>query len=316
MPSLSVFVLSLLISGLALLIERKVGIGWDFHPDVVTYITENSSVIESGWMALPNQLYYFIANWVGGDVSILISLNIIAYSLTNVLITKAYLNYSFSNTAINRGAIFKLMVLGWLLFTPYRLHLAIHGLKDSFIILSLCTFSYYHGRTAYSWLAWIPLLLLRVYASFYALLFVRGRFIVLGMLVVLIGITFFDFSMLEFLQERNETDMRAREFDTIPPFSELGLLGTFLRMIIWPLLIVSGAFAVISPALLFIPVAIEVVLSRIWSRYVLGNWGLTVGIVLCMMIIAAFVNSFTAYIRYVYPVLIIAPVIMMRRKMD
>lgn len=314
MANLLVFTFSLLICSLALLIERMAGIGWDFHPDVVTYTTEYSSVAELGWVALPNQLYFFIANWVNGSVSSLIALNIVAYALTNLLIANSYFNYRHGNVLIKRGSVFKFILLVWLLFTPYRLHLAIHGLKDTFIILSLCTFAYYQWRTIYSYLTWVPLLLLRIYAGFYALLFASGRLIVLSFVVVIIVIAFVDFSMLELLQERNEADMRAREFDTIPSFSELGLLGTLLRMIIWPLLMVSGAFAVIAPALLFIPVAIDVVFSRIWSRYVLGHWGLTVGIVLCLMVIAAFVNGFTAYIRYVYPVLIVAPVIMMQKK--
>ena len=316
MSSLFVFIVSLLICALALMLERMVGINWDFHPDVVTYTTEYLSVTEQGWVALPNQLYYFVASWVDGSVAALITLNIIAYSTTNLIIAKAYFNYRRNNERTTKVSINKWLLLGWLLFTPYRLHLAIHGLKDSFIILSLCAFAYYYyqNRTIYSCLGWVPLLLLRIYSFFYVLLFIRSRRIVLGIMLIVLAITVVDSSLLDLLQERNEIDMRGRDFDTIPSFSDFGLLGTLLRMVVWPLFLVSGAFAVVSPALLFIPVAIEAVLSRFWSRRVFGHWGLTLGLILCLMVIAALVNSFTAYIRYVYPVLIVAPLIMMQKK--
>lgn len=312
---MNIFIISILIAGLALIIERIAGIDWDYHPDVVTYVATYRVVTEQGWQALPNQLYYFIADWVGGSLSLLVVLNIISYGFTNVLISKSYFEYESKLSEKGRTGLLKLIVLVWLLFTPYRIHLAVHGLKDTLIILLLCFFSYSYRRYHYSLLSWIPLLLLRVYSIFYMTLFVRAKYLMAGMVVIVILIVSFDYPILEFLLERNEIDMRAREFDTIPSFSEMGLKGTILRMLVWPLLIVSGAFAVISPALLFMPIAIEAILARLWSRYMFGNWGLTIGIVLCLMVIAAFVNGFTAYIRYVYPVMIAAPIIVMRRKM-
>lgn len=304
-----VFFVSTLACIIALILERIAGIDWDFHPDVVTYITEYKSVAAQGLETLPNQLYYFITDWVDGSVSLLIALNVLAYCATNVIIANVYSDFRRAKGLIRKGSVVLLVLL---LFAPYRLHLAIHALKDTFIILTLCIFTAYQGRTIYSWLAWIPLLLLRIYAGFYTLILVRGRLLLLIIVLAAVSISFLDLPVLEFLQDRNEAGMHSREFDTIPSFSELGILGTFLRMIIWPLLVVSGAFAILSPALLFIPVALEILLARAWSRHVFGHLGLTIGLMLCLAVIAAFVNGFTAYVRYAYPALVVMPIIIMR----
>lgn len=304
-----VFLLSVSACVMALVLERMAGINWDYHPDVVTYITEYKSVAAQGLEALPNQLYYFITDLLDGSVPLMITLNILAYCTTNVIVARVYADFCYKK-GIGRQRSVILLVL--LLFAPYRLHLAIHALKDTLIILSLCIFTAYQGRTIYSWLAWVPLLLLRIYAGFYTLILVRGRILLLIIVLAVVSISVLDLSVLEFLQDRNEAGMHSRVFDTIPSFSELGIKGTFLRMIIWPLLTVTGTFAILSPALLFIPVAIEMLVVRTWSRHVFGHLGLTIGLMMCLAVIAAFVDSFTAYLRYAYPALVVMPIIIMR----
>ncbi|KXS31017.1 MAG: hypothetical protein AWT59_2857 [Candidatus Gallionella acididurans] len=310
MRAILVFLVSLIICIIAIVIERMVGIGWDYHPDVITYITTYKSVTEQGLDALPNQLYYFITNWVGGSVSLLIALNVLAYCTANMIIANVYYDFCCVKGRVKRKGSILMLVL--LLFAPYRLHLAIHALKDTFIILSLCTFAAFNGRSIYSWLAWIPLLLLRIYAVFYTLILVRGRMllIIIALAIVLIG--FLDLPVLEVLQDRNEAGMHSREFDVIPSFVGMGLTGTILRMIVWPLLVVTGAYVILSPALLFIPLALEALVARVWSRHVFGHLGLTIGLIVCLAVIAAFVDSFTAYLRYVYPALVVMPIIIMR----
>lgn len=309
MRTLLVFSLSFFVCIFALVLERIAGINWDFHPDVVSYITEYKTITDQGLGALPNQLYYFITGWVGGSVSLLIALNVLAYCTANIIIAKVYFDFCHGNGRVRRKGVIMLVLL---LFAPYRLHLAIHGLKDTFIILSLCTFTAFNGRSIYSWLAWIPLLLLRIYAGFYTLILVRGRLLLIIIALAIVSISFLDLPVLEFLQDRNEAGMHSREFDVIPSFAEMGLTGTILRMIGWPLLVVTGAYAILSPALLFIPLALEALVARVWSRHVFGHLGLTIGLMVCLAVIAAFVDSFTAYLRYVYPALVVMPIIIMR----
>lgn len=304
-----VFLLSFFACIIALVLERIAGINWDFHPDVITYLTEYKSVTGQGVDALPNQLYYFVTGFVDGSLSILIALNVLAYCTTNLIIANVYSNFCRSKgMALQRPLAFLVI----LLFTPYRLHLAIHALKDTFIILSLCSFSAFYGRSVFSWLMWIPLLLLRIYAGIYMLIIARGKYIILLTSLAVFSIWFADLPVLGFIVDRNEAGMHGREFDVIPSFSEMGLTGTILRMLAWPLLVVTGAYAFLSPALLFLPLALEAIVSRLWSRHVLGHFGLTVGLMLCLAVIAALVNSFTAYLRYVYPVLVTMPIILMR----
>ena len=314
MRSFIVFILSVLVCATALIIERLVGIEWNYHPDVVTYTSDYLFVTSQGWEALPNQLYYFVTEWVEGSVSSLIAINIIAYALTNVIISKSYFRYLRASGKHSPWSRYNWLLLIWLLFTPYRLHLAIQGLKDSLIILLICTFAHYQIRSAYTWLVWLPLLLLRIYAFLYAFLFVKRKMVLFTIIIAVILVVIIEPTTLAILQARNEIDMRGRSFDTIPSFSEFGLMGTVIRMLVWPFLFLSGTFLLVSPALLFIPIAIDSILSRLWIRYALGDWGLTMGLILCLMAIAAIVNGFTPYIRYVYPLLIVSPIILMQNK--
>jgi len=74
----------------------------------------------------------------------------------------------------------------------------------------------------------------------------------------------------------------------------------------------TGTFFILSPSLLFLPILIEILITRYWSKKVLGTLGFSFGLFIFLALIAAFVNGFTAYVRYVYPGLIIVPIIIMR----
>jgi hypothetical protein len=305
-----IFIVSFFFCVFALLFERLVGIDWDFHPDVITYTTTYTSIVEQGLASLPNQMYYFIADLAQGNVAVMIFLNILAYCLTNVILAKEYKNHT-KNHNFKKNIKFLLLVL--LIFAPYRLHLAIHALKDTLIIFMLCVFAAYQGKTFYSLFSIIPLLLLRIYAFFYGLLFIQKRLLIVITGVAVASMFFIDFSVLEFLQERNEAGMNGRDFDRVPTFSELGILGTIIRMIVWPMLAITGAFVVLSPSLLFVPVAFEAFLARVWSRQLFGHLGVSLGFIICLSVIAAFVDAFTAYLRYIYPAMVVMPLIFMRQ---
>ena len=241
---------------------------------------------------------------VGGSLVLLIALNILAYCITNVVMANAYSR--FHRTRSNKHLPFILLVI--LLISPYRIHLAVHALKDTLIIFFLTFFVVYRGRTTYAWLSLFPLLLLRIYASFYGLMLVRRRFLVMIVVMVILLSALSDLSSIkDLLLERNEAAMHSRDFDAVPAFEDYGLLGTLLRMIVWPLFAVTGGYVLVSPALLFFPLAFEVVMMRAWCYRVFGHLGVTLGLLACLAVIAAVVNSFTAFIRYAYPALAVMP---------
>lgn len=310
MRTISVVLVSLLFCLLALGLERFVGIDWDFHPDAATYVTEYVYVTHAGWYGLPNQMYFYIASLVSGSSGALIALNIGAYCLTNAVIASFFSRYARQFDI--RG--FKYVaLLTLLLFAPYRIHLAVHGLKDTLIIACLFIVVI-GGRGAIA--AWFPLLLLRIYAALYALVLVPRRYLIPATLLGLVSVGLYELELTAFLLSRNEIDMGGRGFDQVPSFTELGLAGTVLRALLWPLLALSGLFVILSPTIAYAPLAVDVLVSRLWCKRTTGDFGVSLGLLLCLFVIALSVNTFTAYIRYCYPVIAVMPIVLLRFRLS
>lgn len=307
-----IFLGSLILCAATLAAERLAGVGWDFHPDVITYINEYDAVVAGGLAALPNQLYYYLSAVTDGDWEVLVAINMCFYAATNCLIGRLLLGsepaYVGERPSSRRA---RVLFVALILLSPYRLHLAVHALKDTLIIFSLALAVMARSRWFACAVAWVPLLLLRVYAALYVFIFIRGRWLVLVTLSAVIGLAFFDAPVLEFLEDRNEIEMRGRDFDTVPTFSELGLAGSFVRALLWPLFLLSGFFAALSPSGFFVPIALEFIAVQFWCRYALGKWAATLGLFLSLAIIGMSVTSFTAYIRYVYPLFVVTPLLLM-----
>lgn len=259
MNSFYVFIISIFICIFALFLERLIGIDWNFHPDAVTYVTNYNDVVFSSLLALPNQLYFYISYIAKGNIFELISLNILAFSITNIIFFKEYSRYS---RVFNKQS---LVYLSLLLFTPYRIHLAIHILKDTLVILLFTLIVTNKKIRLNSFLLLTSLFLTRVYSLLYFILFIRLRLLLLLCLAFFILMNFFDIQLLDFILERNNAGMHNRTFDTIPTFSDFGLMGTFARMIAWPVLLLSGFFIVLAPNLFFVPIFLEIIASRVGS---------------------------------------------------
>lgn len=309
MKYILVFIASVFACLLMLLLERFAGIEWDYHPDVFTYINDSAWVVEQGWSAIPNQLYYFVTYALGSSVMLMIALNILGYSFANMLIAKTFFAFA-KQRSLKPKVTFVLLIL--LLIAPYRLHLAVHGLKDTLIILMLFLAATTYSTRAYLFLSWMLLMLLRVYSLLYALLFLRGRTLFALAGVMLLVLLYFDLSIIGLLEGRSDVGMHAREYDVIPSFSEYGLVGVLLRMITWPLMLLTGTFVLISPTIWFLPLSFEMLLTRVVSKKMFGHFGVTLGLVVCLSMIAAVVDSFTSYMRYVYPAILVTPIILMR----
>ena len=132
-----IFIISLIINIIALILERLVGIGWDFHVDSVTYIEsisnyELKSILSLG--DLSNNLHYYVVSLLG-SIELIISFNIILASLTNKII--------YDNVIRNISLRSIKLALIIFLFNPYKIHLATTILKDTAIIyfLAIALFS-------------------------------------------------------------------------------------------------------------------------------------------------------------------------------
>lgn len=308
MRAIYIFAFSWLISLTALFLERLAGIEWSFHPDAVTYVSEYESYTSS-FLNIPNNLYFFISKWLSGSHTLLIVINTFAYALTNV-IGGAYISHYGKKSNFSNKRIFVIFLV--FLLQPYRLHLSVHVLKDTLIILMLIlSITWGLGR---AWAAFVLLLSLRLSAIIY-FVGLLPRFVTICILCIFTIIVLAQHQeILEFIVIRNEVDMGGRNFQTLSNFSEYGLKGVLLRVVLWPILLVSGLFWLISPAFALFPVALEMFISRLILARI-AKLGLKwVPILASLAIIATLVNSYTAYIRYAYPIVCLLPLIALRFK--
>lgn len=297
-----VFVLSLLAVCALLWMERAVGIGWDYHPDAITYATLSSKFINE--IADPplfifNRIHYVVMYGLGESVVAMTALNMLVLAFTNVIIFHA-----FKERIAQQSAWVLLLFLVFLL-NPYRMHLATTVLKDTLIIFCLSLV-----LTQRAWWAWaVPLLMWRVAALFYLSTVLPKRWLIVVGLAVLVLLAVNLPVVIEVAHGTNATNMRFRSYDDVPNFADLGLAGTALRMLVWPLLSVTGVFVFFSSSWLFLPVALGALVSLVFTmlltrRFNPWSW---LGVYASMATFAFFASGFTTYIRYVYPIIGLLP---------
>jgi hypothetical protein len=310
MKSLIVFIGSVALAILTLALERLAGIDWDFHPDSVTYATTSidmvNNILAQNVLLIFNNGYYFWAAFLDMNVTMMIATNTILYALTNIILFQFH----------ERNCNYEGMRLRWfialalLLSNPYRLHLATTPLKDTMILFlfSVLVVHRYRGAIAY------PILFcLRIVSVVYAIAFMNKKQIIY-VLVIFIVIFYFASDIIGArLLDFNAADMQLREFDRIPNFRELGLVGVFIRGLVWPVLAVTGLFAVLSPAFAFFAVSIGSVTNQFYCKMVTGKFQLPLVIFVPIAILAMMVTGFTAYIRYIYPLLALMPVFVIQQ---
>ncbi len=313
MKSSLVFLFSLVCSALMLSAERAAGIGWDFHPDSVTYATASGEMMaairEEGILTAFNNGYYVWSYLLGMNVVALTIANMLVYALTNVVIYRFHVLHVSKSLHGKTTWLFLLLLL---LLNPYRLHLSTTILKDTFIIFLVLMMAASNFKRA---LLFLPLAcVIRVASPLYLLMFAR-RQMVLAMLVpaALAGLLYSQ-NILDALLTFNEAEMQLREFDRIPSFQEFGLVGVFMRSVTWPLLAITGLFVILSPAAAFFPVALGSIFIQFYIFKTTRSLVIPAGAMLAMMAFGAMVTGFTAYIRYVYPLLVALPIVVLRMK--
>jgi hypothetical protein len=299
-----VFTGSLCMSLLTLAAERMLGIGWDYHPDSVTYATKSkemaAGVLAGGYQDLINNGYYLFAALLDQNVTLITLANMVFFALTNCILYGVHREHS------GRGfALFLLLALN-----PYRLHLSTTLLKDTLVILLLV----FSARSALRYMMTLPLqLAVRLGTVFYSALWIRPRHLLpLAALAVLAFIWAGD-DIRRVLLAANAEQMVFRGFDLVPTFQDLGLAGIGLRALLWPLLAWSGLFVVLSPAAEYLVVALGSFATQAYCVRVLGGPRLPVGVFVGLALLGVFVTGFTAYLRYAYPLLTVLPLLALAR---
>lgn len=151
-----IFLSSIIFALIVLFIERSIGIGFDFHPDSLVYLKISGIVKFEDFFKNPVDLigrfYYLIVGFFDKNKTILITINIIFFALTNFIIYSSIKNILCKKS--NLYLIFSLL----LIFDPYRAHLSVHILKDTLIefslIYSLIYINKYFGLVSVFYFFW------------------------------------------------------------------------------------------------------------------------------------------------------------------
>lgn len=303
---LRVLFLSIIASLTMLVVERIVGIGWDYHPDSLTYATTSATTVDAlsygPFWSYFNNGYYVVVWLLGESVFAVTVMNMMLFGVANMLMYRAHVAHAHMSTRCDRLAIWLLLL------NPYRLHLSTTMLKDSLLIL-LAVLS------APSALRFLKMLVFmaffRIAAVLYGLLHLRGKYLGLACVVGIAVIFIFPRFVFDLILSSNEKELIFRDFDAVPTFQSLGLLGALLRATTWPLFAISGTFLFLSPSAMYAPVAMGAWLTLLYFLLVLKSIRVPVGLYFALFSFGILVSGFTSYIRYVYPLLTIWPLAML-----
>lgn len=295
------FMLAALYLGILNAVELEAGISKSFHIDSQTY-ADPEITKELCYRAFEGKVTdffrggYFCTSYIlGPEISILI--NAILYCVTTVILMDTLIR-----ARLSLGTTLLITVI---IFAPYRAHLAIHLLKDSLIHFFVCLGLFYRGGALWA----IPLMLFRGPAAllYFGSLFSIKKIMVITAAVLVVLIPMFWASLiakLEILMQGNNNMAVYQDYDTVPTFQDMGLFGDFLRFMLWPGLLITGAFLITSPSIFFIPIAIIglpsvilIILSNKSSRLLsqLIKMYFSIGVIAYIM------PGYTSFIRYSYP---------------
>lgn len=307
-----VFVTSLAYPLFLLLVEETVGIGRFYHRDSYTYF-ENAITEFSYEIFLSNfgNLYYLTVGMLGRDVSLLISLNMLCYAMTNCLLWTG-----LKKGVLKTAGYFQITLIVILIYEPYRAHFAIVPLKETFVFFGLALMLPYRGVIFSILGALISIgstnrslyyIFMRVYSSFFSRFpfFITTLSIIVGLLFYVYNSSF-NLVNLDFLYSEPQS-MTVRQYDNIPTYSDVPD-GRVIRSIIWPLITIFGLAPVVSGSegfLIFAPLSIfPPVLASFILLYRRSFWPILF-LFLGLAVIAFLVPGYTAYIRYCWPLLFV-----------
>lgn len=337
---------SILLSGIFLYIERIfLGIDVRYHPDAAfylkqfktySYLTLNDNIIVniknfisnifSGkfYFSVVNLIYeiekyhinYPILTQIFSFHRLIILVNILICALTNYLIIINYKKF-FSETKFQYYLILFVFCL-----LPYKMHLSVNILKETLIIFLLITSVLYKNLLIQFFILIIGVSS-RTLFPFYLLVTIGSNFENLKKykLYIFIFIIFlayslfhalqlsnpdFNFNVIDYLKSRNLADMGGRNYDSIPNFADYDLIGIILRSIFWPFLFLTGSFIFFTKSLMMVILALEIIILQLISYYFLRKFIINIGLIAFLILVSVYVNTYTAFFRYVYPALLMA----------
>lgn len=296
------FLFSIFFCLLVLNIENLIGINLEFHPDSMFYIERANSINYSQFQF--KYIYFFYVKFFIIP-EILITANIILYSFTNIFL------FSFLKNKIQMNGYIIILIVLFIIFNPLRAHYAVHLLKETLIIFLLV--SLFISRKFIFTIFFLLLgFFLRPAFFIYSLLLYRSLNLKYSIFIVVIPIIFFVyhyFDTIKFVIFQTNGDMQFRSFDTVPNFIDLGFLGQILRSLTWPIFLLSGIFAILSPSLFFIPIGIYNFIYLSLCIVISKDYKNIIVLFVILSIFGFIVSGFTSYIRYTLPLLTIFPLL-------
>ncbi len=323
-----IFFISIITCFIFLKIENFAGIDYTYHPDSLHYLKYKIDINldinlskDSVLLFLKTyfgRFFYFWVDFLNYNAYFIIFLNIIFFSITNVIIFKIF------NQKLIDFDLKSILLLFLILFMPYRIHLSIHILKETMIIFffSLC---FLRIHFLYKLIPIVFVFYLRKFSLVYFTIFLNLKkifnhfqiniFLKSIILVLLLSISFYvinevfifnyNSTLIEQITAWSQKNMGGRNYDNIDNFSVYGTYGVFLKAFIWPILFLTGSFVFFSFNFYFLILALEIIFINLLFYIKYKKILFTIEIYIALFFITFHVSTFTAYFRYSYIALIL-----------
>lgn len=328
------FFISIFIVFFFYIFEGIIGIDRFYHPDSLNhYLTPNEKVpkfidnLNNPGIFL-NFGYEFFCRIFNYNYKILILLNFIFYSITNIIIY----NKIFKKLILRKNQ-FQIFILFYILFLePYRLHLASHILKETLLIL-LISILIFSSNLVLKSISVILIEFTRKNSIIYLLILINYKSILklfkkiitkykkntnkhfkyyfFLFLFLFVFICFLNFEIIykEIITLFDKYyflfrvyffgEMSPREYDQISNFQEYGYhLGFWLKVMIWPVLFISGSFALFTSSYLFKLLGLLIILNHYLIFKITNKSFISLGFIFLIMVISIYSTSYTAMYRY------------------
>ena len=324
LKSYHIFIFSILICAIFYGIEGLIGIDRFYHPDSSHYLTKYMDYSLKSYLNNPkiilNNGYYHLTNLLNDNYYFLIVFNFILYSFTNILIYQKVFKKYF-----NKLSNIKLFLLLYILFLdPFRLHLASHILKETFLIflmtliivsnLKIIKIIYIYFLDIFRPNSWIYILIYLTFSNMKKIIdlkYIRIIFLLLiiSFLILVVFnkpnlVIFFD-QQINFYVNKMEhfyyKQMPLRSYDNISQFKEFGFpIGFILKNISWPLMLISGTFIFFVSSLIFKILGIIIFINNLIIYIISKKTFISFGLIIILILISIYTSSYTSMFRYSY----------------
>lgn len=280
-----------------LIFEIALGIGpGNAHIDETTYLNISNSSL---WHLIGNTYIIIISNI---DEFTVLTIQFILFLITQALL------YRFLKDNDSGVSIF--LVLWYL--DPYKTHLYMHFLKDSWVITAV-VIGYTIKPSIYGFILsslfrlwsiiyFIPIIFNTVSRNLKQVIFSPITIIIIALLIS------DPLDLVAYYLNGGNSDMRFKAYDQVVTFNNLGLWGDLLRAAVWPFLFYSGAFILMFNNYMVIPSALANILAMFFIFKRKKEYKVVVHIYLSIAIFAFLTPGFTSFFRYIYPIVVVAPI--------